>query len=291
MCFPSVYGFRQRWYGMRHFRILSYTVALLLLWTTAGVAQGLNEKEPSRKQLGAPVYPGAVFIRIVSGLDPYHETAEYITRDSFNTVLAFFERKLPEKRQVVHESAQMYMVAFLMKTWSKVAGNLTRDDLMLLEKEPNLEIRTYDNTLYGTLIEYFSRKPEGKVKVGALENGSTLIRYTYRIEEDNTSARLLVGTWRNVDRSLEIFLGSVLEFREDGSYTLTLTDENLKAAASPGGKTESGTYVIMNNTISLMTKTPVRGTARKSGIANVGRASLSLELIGLPRLTFIREGK
>lgn len=268
------------------------TGMLVLSFLAAGTvsAQGLTDKEPPRGQLGAPVYPGAVFIRVVSELDPYHATAEFITRDGLDTVLAFFERKLPDRRQVTYEDKDMYLVAFLMKTWSKISGSPTRDELALLEKEPNLQIRTFDSSRYGTLIEYFSRKPEGKEKAAALENGNTMIRYTYRIEESDSIARMAVGTWRNVDRPLKDFYGTVLELRPNGSYFLILSADNPKPAAS-GEKAESGTYVIMNNTISLETKSPVRGAARKSGVLKVGKASLSLEIVGLPRLTFIRDRK
>jgi len=263
-----------------------------IMFAVQANSQGLSEKEPSRNLLGAPTYPGAVFIRTVTGLDPYHETAEYITRDTIETVLAFFERKLPEKRQIFFEDKNLYMVAFLMKTWSKLPGNPKKDDLELLEKEPNLRVHTFDSTQYGTLIEYFRERPNGKVKADALENGKTMISYTYRLSEDETYGKNIIGAWKNVDRSLTGYYGSMAEFRENGTYTLTLTDENIKAIKNESGaKIETGTYVVMNNTISLQSQNPVRGDTKKSGIINVGRASLSMELIGLPRLTFIRVRK
>jgi len=51
---------------------------------------------------------------------------------------------------------------------------------------------------------------------------------------------------------------------------------------------ETGNYAIMSAFISLKTDKPLAGEARKSGMAAVGSASLSLELINWPRLTFVR---
>jgi hypothetical protein len=176
-----------------------------------------------------------------------------------------------------------------MKTWSKISGSPKKEDLAQLEKEPNLQLRTFDSSRYGTLIDYFRSRPGGRVKSEALERGNTMIRYTYRVNEEETSAKNIIGTWRNADRALPGYFQSIIEFRGNGTYALTLTDENLKAMKNAsGGKTEAGTFVVMNNTISLQTQSPVRGDGIKSGIVNVGRASLSLEVIGLPRLTFLR---
>ncbi|MHB9028724.1 MAG: hypothetical protein ACYC9O_08145 [Candidatus Latescibacterota bacterium] len=276
-------------------KIIRFPASLSLLFLLIGSmasAQGLNENEPARQQLGAPVYPGAVFIRTATGLDPYHATAEFVTRDKVETVLAFFERKLPDKRQILYEDKDIYLVAFLMKTWSKLPGSPKKEELALLENEPNLQLRTFDSTKYGALIDYFSSRPNGRVKADALGRGNTMIRYTYRMDEAETSAKNIIGTWRNVDRALNAYFGSVVEFRENGAYTLTLTAENLKEQKKDsGGNSETGTFVVMTNTITLQTQTPSLGKNIKSGIVNVGRASLSLEVVGLPRLTFIRVRK
>ncbi len=51
---------------------------------------------------------------------------------------------------------------------------------------------------------------------------------------------------------------------------------------------EKGKYVIMKNTITMVSDNPVDGMKTKSGLANIGTATLSLELINKPRLIFLR---
>jgi hypothetical protein len=185
------------------------------------------------------------------------------------------------------------MFGFLLKTWSKFPGKPKKDILHLLESEPNVQLVEYDSDSYTTLINYFDRKPEGKVKALALMNGRIMIRYTYRRSEDNPAAKKIIGLWRNTDRDQQKYYGSMLEFRPDGTYVFTFTDNNLKAMGKTGSpnKSEAGTYAILSTLISLKTNAPLAGEARKSGIASVRSVSLSLELINWPRLTFIRVAK
>lgn len=262
---------------------------ILLLLAGTAFSQGLDEKEPSRKQLGAPLYPGAVYIRIFRSLDPYHESAEYITADDLDTVIAYFERTLPENRLAIYEDKNSYIAAFLLKTWSKIPETLGKEDLPLLEKEPNLQVRSYDPVQYGTLIDFYARRPEGKVKAGALDNGQTMIKYTYRISEESASVKMIVGSWRETDRDLPRYYGSVIRFRADKTYTFTYTCDNLLAMDKTGAVyVETGKYSLMNNMISMKSDNPLDGDGKWTGFATVGNASLSLEIDGRPRMTFLR---
>ena len=274
-------------------RVLIPAAVLYFLTAAAFPQTGLNEKEPSRSQLGAPLYPGAVYIRTISCFDPYHTTAEYVPPDDMKTVLAFFERKLPEKRMFDYQDRRTYLFGFLLKTWSKFPVKPKKGDLHLLEREPNVQLVEFDSNAYDTLITFFERKPEGKVKAWALMNGRIMIRYTYRLSEEDPAAKKIIGLWRNTDRDQPKYYGSTLEFHGDGSYVFTFTGDNLKALGKSGSpiRSETGTYAILVTIISLKTDQPLAGDARKSGIAAVGSVSLSLELINWPRLTFIRVNK
>lgn len=265
-------------------------MGMLLLLTGAAYAQGFDEREPSRNQLGAPLYPGAVYLRTVqSNLDQYHTTAEYITDDKIETAVSFFERKLPEKREVFYEDKDTYLVAFLLVTWSKVPGTPKKSDLDLLDKEPSVQLRTYDSGKYGTLIDYFIHKPDGKKKVLALDNGHTLIRYTFTKNEEDVSGKKIVGTWRGTDRDMPRYFGSVIEFRPDGTYAHTFTAANLKARGKSGALyTEKGKYAILDTIISLESANPLDGPNNRSGMAAVGAASLSIQLANSPRITYLR---
>ncbi len=272
---------------MKHTAIIA---GILLLIAGAAYSQGFDEREPARSQLGAPLYPGAVYIRTVqSSLDQYHTTAEYVTDDKLDTAVAYFERKLGEKREVIYEDKDNYLVAFLLVTWSKMPGTPKKSDLDLLEKEPCVQVWEYDSGKYRTLTNYFVGKPGGNKKVVALENGRTLIRYTYRKSEENVSEKKIVGVWRETDRDMPQFHGSVIEFRADGSYTHTFTGANLKARGKTGSSyVEKGKYAVLDNVISLESGNPLEGTGNRSGMVNVGTASLSIQLVNKPRMTFIR---
>ena len=88
---------------------------------------GLTEEEPDRGELGAPLYPGAVFIRTVEGLDPYHKAALYIAVDRMRTIEMFFEKKLPEKMKAFYEDENKYMTVYLLKTWSTFSAKPSRE--------------------------------------------------------------------------------------------------------------------------------------------------------------------
>lgn len=263
---------------MTHTRIIFACLTAGIIFAGTASAQGAMGTEPSPRVLGTPPYPGAVFIRTITGLDPYHATAEYVTPDPGRKVLAFFERKLPDKRRARYADRETRATIILMNPWSKIPGVLTRDTRDLLETEPNIQISAFSPARYGALLEYFRMHPGNQEKIDALLTGETMLRYTYRIPEQNVSAKRAVGVWRATDRDLPAFTGGVLELRRDGGYTLRL----------PGGRTENGRYLIRDDLISMQTARPVCGPARKNGAITVGRASLSLQLTGLPRLTFVR---
>ncbi len=271
-------------------KIMLFAVVCFLAAGAVRAQTGLNEKEPERRQLGVPLFPGAVFIRTISGLNPYHETAEYVTSVDIKKVIEYFEKKIPEKRTFVFEDRHEYIYGYLIRTWTRFPENPNRDDLRKLEAEPNIQITEYDPARYATLISFFQRKPEGKVKVDALNNGNTMIRYTYRVEEVDRTARRIVGIWRQTDRDQPGFHGSTLEMRPDGTYRYEFSRENMEHHKRLGHhpQTESGLYAVTGNVITFSTERPAFGGPRKSGIVTVGHASLSLELVGMPRLTFVR---
>ena len=269
---------------------------------------GLTDEEPDRSELGAPLYPGAVFIRTVEGLDPYHKSALYIAVDRMRTIEGFFDRKLPEKMKAFYEDENKYMTVYLLKTWSTFSGKPSREELSKLEREPNIQIYEYDRSLYESLAEYYEKKPGEKHKADAIRTGRTIIQYTFRKSEEYKSAKIIIGTWASSDRDLPVYYKSVLKFDSEGVYTHTFTPDNIEAMVEElsakkkyegmnkdelrrlvsGRNPEKGTYVIMRNTITLVSENPVMETETRNGLANVGSVVLSLELINLPRLTFIR---
>jgi len=269
---------------------------------------GIFTDEPTEKELGAPLYPGAVFIRKIPGTDPYYETAMYISFVPMNIVEVFFADKLIEKRAVYYEDKDMYITAYLLKTWSRFPGKPKREDIARLESEPSVQIRFYDPTPNEPLAEYFDKLPESKIRADAVRNGKTLFLYTYEKSETFKNVKQAPGIWKEVSRDLGQYYNCVLEFRADSTYSLTLTPENLSAMARDPqfrhmfpDKTsedivpllrernpETGRYVIMKNMITLASDNPVDGEKTKSGLVDAGPASLSLELINKQRLTFVR---
>ncbi|HDY87405.1 MAG TPA: hypothetical protein ENH82_04725 [bacterium] len=289
--------------------IVTVVFSLLLLTSTVfGQIKEIFEEEPTEAEIGAPLYPGAVFIRKTVGLDPYHETAMYISLLPMKMIEAFFEKKLPEKRVVYYDDEKIYLTAFLLKTWSRFPGKPARNDLSRLESEPNIQIRFYDPNPYEPLAEYFEKRQDGKIRTNAIRNGKTMILYTYEKSEEYKSSLRIIAKWREVSRDLEMYYGSILEFKSDGTYTFTFTQENLDTivrdfASSKRFKEiskadikkyleeinpEIGRYVIMKNTITMSSENPVDGIKTKSGLAHVGSATLTLELINKPRLTFMQ---
>jgi len=280
---------------------------MLLSAVSYAQTSGLTVSEPDKSELGAPLYPGAVYIRTVEGLDPYYESALYVTMDPMRTVEVYFERKMPEKQKAYYEDENRYMTVFLLKTWSSFSGKPEKEELEKLEREPNVQIIDFDRDSYESLAEYYDSAPGGKEKAEAIRTGHTLVRYTYRKAERNKSAEAIIGTWTSVDRDLPVFHGSTITFEKNGTYTFTLTSENITAlvtqrssgkddAAKSGLRAlieshnpEKGTYVIMKNVITMESDTPVIEPKTKSGLARVGKTLLSLKIIEYPRLSFIKK--
>ena len=285
-------------------------MVLILILSPLVSAQviGEFEDEPTIEQLSAPLYPGSVYIRKTVGLDPYHETVMYISLVPMKMVETFFNGQLPEKRVIYYSDDDIYMTAYLLKTWSKFPSKPTREELSKLESEPSVQIRFYDPNPYEPLAEYFDKKPDGKIKANVIRNGKTMIRYTYEKSEEYKSSKQIIGSWKEASRDLEDYYGSILQFNTDSTYTLIFTAENIdamtkKLASSNKFKgwhendvkkyieernPEKGKYVIMKNTITMVSDNPVDGMKTKSGLANIGTATLSLELINKPRLIFLR---
>lgn len=290
---------------MKH---ISAVMFLMFFLFSPASAQMIEDEEPTEKELGAPLYPGAVYTRKTVGIDPFHETSMYITLVPMNIVETFFKKKLPEKRVVYYDDEDIYMTAFLLKTWSKFPGNPFKEELSKLECEPNVQIRYYDSETLEPLAEYFEKKPDGKTKANIIRNGKTMILYTYEKSDENKSSKKIIAAWKEVSRDLAIYTGSILEFRSDGKYTFTFTPGNLDALAKELASSrrfkdkyadevrkyieernpEKGKYVVVKNTITMVSEMPVDGTRTKSGLVDIGRATLSLELINKPRLTFLR---
>ena len=117
---------------MKHTFIVLLFLLFLSSHTSAQIPEYFDD-EPAEDIMGAPLYPGAEFIRITKGLNPYYETAMYITLVPMNIVETFLKKKLPEKRVVYYEDENIYMTAFLLKTWSKFPGNPFKEDLSKMQ--------------------------------------------------------------------------------------------------------------------------------------------------------------
>jgi hypothetical protein len=272
---------------------------------------GLEDREPLHETLGAPLYPGSVFIRIMPSTNPYTMTAMYISLVPVEIVEDFFNRKLVEKRSIFYSDKNIYLTAYLLKTWSKFPNEPTLKDLPLLEAEPSVQLKAYDPEPFKPLADYYFKnrdKKDNKEKVNVLENGKTMILYTYAVsEEDNDDIRI-IGLWKESSRDLPVFFGSTIDFKPNGVYTVTYTPDNIAAMAKSkevalrfNGKNETeikkalgsinpekGKYIISNNTITMFADNPIDGIAKKSGLAKVTSSYMSLELITKPRLTFIK---
>jgi hypothetical protein len=264
---------------------------------------GLGDIEPEKGIIGAPLYPGAVFVRTVEGLNPYFKSALYVTIDPIKTVEAYFERKLPEKQKAYYEYENQNITVFLLKTWSTFSGKTTKEELDKLESEPNIQIIDYNRDLYKSLIEYYESNPSGKHKSEAIRTGHTMISYIFRKVEQNTSAETIIGSWSSVDRDLPIYFKSTITFDKNGVYIFKLTPDNITALVSKlssdrkdtirlfieSRNPEKGTYVIMKNTITMESNAPIIEPATKIGLAKVSTKLMSLEIMGQPRLSFLKK--
>ncbi|MBN1290874.1 MAG: hypothetical protein JXB48_03465 [Candidatus Latescibacteria bacterium] len=286
----------------------TFIITVMLMAFAGFVEAQLSVDAPTREELEVPVYPGATFIRIIEGLDPYYKSAMYVTLDPMRTVEIFYEKKLPEKMKSYFEDENRYMTIFLLKTWSSFSGKPAKEELDKLEHEPNIQVYQYNREFYNSLIEYYDARPDEKYKADALRTGKTIILYTYKRVEKNLNATRIIGTWQSTDRDLPAFYKSTLTFNDDGTYAHTFTAENIETLIEMlssqntfKNKTkeelldyirtrnpEKGTYVIMRNTITLVSENPIIEPETKSGLARVKVSLLSLELINLPRLSLIR---
>ena len=296
---------------MKHIFLVILFLLFLSSHTSAQIPEYFDD-EPAEDIIGAPLYPGAEFIRITKGLNPYYETAMYITLLPMNMVEDFFEKKIGGiggKRVVYYSDEDVYLTAYLLKTWSKFPGKPTKDDLPKLRREPSVQIRFYDPNRFEPLAKYYGEIPEGKIKANFLRNGKTMILYSYEKPYEDKSPHRIIATWRETSRDLEEYYGSILEFRPDGTYTFTFTAENIDAIAKNPAlrkrfsgmsindirkhieelNPEKGRFNIMRNKITMVSRNPIDGINKKSGLATIGSATLSLKLIRKPRLTFLRK--
>lgn len=273
---------------------------------------GLEDREPLRETLGAPLYPGAVFIRIMPSTNMETKTALYLSLVPLDIVEDFFSRKLVEKRMVYYNDKDLYLTAYLLKTWSRFPDKPELKDIPLLEAEPSVQLRAYNPEPFRPLADYFFKnrdKKDNKEKVNLLENGKTMILYTYAVSEETNDDNRIIGTWSESSRDFPVYFGSTIEFRQDGVYVISYTAENIAAMAKTKevvskyvGKNEAeikkalntlnpekGKFIFSNNTITMSTDNPIDGLAKKSGLAKVAPSYMSLELISKPRLTYIKK--
>jgi len=269
-------------------------------------------KETSPDTLGAPPYPGFVFIRTITlDLDAHYVTALYVTNDPVTDVLKFFSKRLPKARVIKYREENVWVSAFLLRKWIEIPDNPDRDELIKLDASPNVQVKKYQKHLYEPLIDYYLNKPEFQKQVEALENARTIIRYTYKNIAEDIAFEKILGTWTEVSRDLPCYYKSVLQLNSDSTYVFTLTPENIDALANKllsekkfknmnkdvlknyleKSNPEKGRFSIMRNTISMETDNPVIGEKAKSGIAIVKTFLLSLRLEKIPRLSFISKSK
>jgi hypothetical protein len=297
-------------------RAVPYAALGLLLgvvsFTGMVAADPIMGNEPGADSLGAPRYPGAVFIRIMPTLDPYHFSVLYVTSDPVRDVRRYFGGELPSANMVQYVDENDWAWVFLLDDTIAFPEEPTRDDLTLLDGCTNVRIKEYQPELYVSLQEYFQRSEGNEDRFEALDSAATIIRYTFlKVFEDTTSENLL-GIWRNVDRSFPEFYGSMLTFRDDGTYAYELTGGNIEAIArdqrsvpmlAMQGVTvadsvrarltdrnpETGLYMAALRTLVIKPERPFWSDDSSSGIVEASRATLTLQFINMPRLTFIRE--
>ena len=287
-------------------------VCLAMAFSSTGWCQldaSLLGKEPSPEELGAPLYPGAEFIRLSDNLDPYYQTAMYITLVPFDMAEDFFNRKMPEKRLIMYDDKLTTMNIYLLRTWSKFPPYPTREELKGLDSEPNLRIQYYNPDDYEMLTEIYERNPETENKATTIRKGQTMLLYTFEKKERITGNEKLIGRWQESSRDYSSYYGTQLVFNTDSTYVYTATPANLASlardpkiiAAFPGKNEqeiaaifternpEKGTFQVMNNTITMISEAPLDGIRNKSGLATIGPVTFSLELINKPRLVFLKQ--
>jgi hypothetical protein len=274
-------------------RIAFIVFALFLIASPALPQSVLNAKEPPRSSLMAPLYHGAVFIQVIPTSNPYYFRAEYATSDSMPTVLAFYIHRPPGIRMFNFYDRRTYMFGFV-RQGSKLPDRPEWRDLRLLDDEQNVTLIKFDSFQSAPLVRELRRSPdtpENRAKIEALKTARIMIRYTYRVTEENPAAQHILGLWRVSDRDQKGYYGSTILFRNDSTYVLTLTPENLKELGQPpsSGTSERGRYSVLGNIIALRTDSPVMGAGRKDGHFSMkGATLLSLEIEGWPRLTYNR---
>jgi len=291
------------------YMFISILMCVVLSGTIEAVENFLGSTEPSEDLLlNAPLHPEAVFIRTLPCLDPYFERALYVVPDPVSDVKNFFSEKLPGKRIVQYKERDAWVWTYLLKDGTPIPDNPSRDDITILDRSPNIQVTKFQEEFYDPLFELLEAKDGAQKELEVLKKARTVIRYTYEKPEENIEFQKIIGTWRNVDRDLLYYSGSVLHFYPDSTYTLTLTTDNISYLVSFLSSTqefkglstdditayienrtpEKGKFTINRTMISMETDLPVVGEKEKSGLAEIGSVSLSLRFINIPRLTFIR---
>ncbi len=288
-------------------------LALLVMLAAAGSpARGqrvtIIGEEPSREELGAPVYPGATFVRTLSSLDPFYESVIYVSPDPVGDVKNWLADQLPKARMVQYRDEGEWVWAYLLGNWIPFPEEPTRDDLPILDVSPNVLTRKYQRELFEPLVELLSTRPGHEKQLEALAEAKTIIRYTYRMIEEDIAFTKIQGVWMNTNRELPAFSGCIYEFRADSTYTLTYTDRNIPHLAAflmkrpaffgrdaseveafiRSRNPEHGTYAVMRNAIDMFVESEPIFDEVMSGLLEVDDLIMSMQLINMPKLTYIR---
>jgi len=291
-------------------KILGISCVVLTLLSSPGPAQEVTilGKEPQVEELGAPLYPGASFVRTLSSLDPYYETVIYVAPDPVGDVKNWFRDALPDARVVQYRDENEWVWTYLLADWIPFPDKPTRDDLPILDVSPNVLVRKYQRVLFEPLVEFLESREGTERQLEALANAKTIVRYTFRKIEEDIAFRKIIGTWVNTDRDLPEYYGSIYRFNPDSTYTYTLTPDNVRHLAEKlsgragfKGKStdeietfirernpETGEFAIMRNTIDMFVGSEPVGDEVKSGLTEVGKVIMTMQLINMPRLTFVR---
>jgi hypothetical protein len=248
---------------------------------------------------------------VMATLDPFYQTVLYVSPDAVGDVKNFYRDKLPNAKLSQYKDEDEWVWAYLLVPNFPFPDKPTRDDLPLLDATPNVMVKKFQKILHEPLIEYYQTKPESRAILNALQKAKTIIRFTYRIIEEDAGFKQLTGSWVNADRSLAEYYNCRLAFGADSTYTLTLTDSNIAAFAAKLAKTkhyagkpeseirssltkcnpEKGRYSVLRNTIDMSTGAPVIGDAQKSGLIEIHELMFSVQYINMPRLTFMHDTK
>jgi len=265
--------------------------------------------EPEHNVFAAPVFPGAEFIRVTASIDPFYESVMFVSSEPVGDVLDYYKEKLSDVRRIQFKEEFEWVWVYLLKSWIPMPKEPTREDLAILDNSPNVMVRKFQPDLFIPMMELMQTRSGFEARLKTLESAKSIIRFTYRKRQNDIGFTKLQGVWENVDRDLPEFQGSLISFNPDSSYVITLSDDNIEAIAAKmarsrrhAGKSveelkplvaannpERGTFAILRNTIDLVSESPVIGTNVKGGLVEIRAVMFSVQLVNMPKLTFIKK--